>query len=239
MDSLCFVLYYTTKDSSVFKIFKRYHTQSGIIAKLEDFMVFTGEDRDKDGELHQTLAPIKYAKYKSESPLYLFKLNSGFDRAKRGLVAIDLSTGKQVWDFLVGDQVWNPLIEDIDNDGSQEIVFGGYAPLNRVYYNDTGDDGSYVFLLNFEVLLRWRKTIGPYFSGAYPAIADVNGNGKKEVLVLRYNSNPEPKGQEPLIIFNDGEDELNRIYIGENLWLTAWKRMDLCFDFDMMKSQII
>lgn len=232
LDSLCFVLHYSTKDSSVFKIFKRYHTQSDVITILEDFRIFTGEDRDKDGEFHQTIAPIKCLKDKSEGPLYLFKLNSGFDRAKRGLVAIDLSTGKQVWDFLTGDQVLNPLIEDIDNDGSQEIVFGGYAPFNGAYYNGTGDDSSYVFVLNADGELRWRKKIGPYFSGAYPAIADVNGDGKKEVLVLRYNSNPELKGQDPLRIFNDNGDELNRIYIGENFGVTSWKWMNHCFDFD-------
>jgi signal transduction histidine kinase len=232
LDSLCFLLHYTTKDSSVIKIFKRYHTQSDIITILEDFMVFTGEDRDKDGEFHQTVAPIKYLKDKSESPLYLFKLNSGFDRAKRGLMAIDLTTGKQAWNFLLGDQVLNPLIEDIDNDGRQEIVFGGYAPSNGVYYNGTGDDSSYVFVLNSDGSLRWRKTIGPYFSGAYPTISDVNGDGKKEVLVLRYNSNPELKGQDPLIIFDNNGNELNRIYIGENFWVTYWKGMNHCYDFD-------
>lgn len=60
LDSLCFLFQYETKDSSVYKLFKRYYSQSGLNSSLEDFLVFTGEDRDKDGEFHQTVKPVGF-----------------------------------------------------------------------------------------------------------------------------------------------------------------------------------
>lgn len=102
-----------------------------------------------------------------------------------GMLRAIRGDGSEIWNFKTDDIVRSsPVVGDLDNDGQIEIVFGcGYY-----YYDKTGhtNDAMSVFALNKNGQLKWRKDLGG-FTPSSPAIADINGDGKREVLMTTWN----------------------------------------------------
>ncbi|MBC7129309.1 MAG: PQQ-binding-like beta-propeller repeat protein [Thermoplasmatales archaeon] len=74
-----------------------------------------------------------------------------------------------IWVFNTsGNIISTPAIDDVDNDGKNEIVFGSA-------------DGK-VYILNREGLQEWNFTTGGAVYSS-PAIADIDGDGYKEILI--------------------------------------------------------
>ncbi|MBD3291002.1 hypothetical protein GF337_19500, partial [candidate division KSB1 bacterium] len=201
--------------------------------KITDYTIFTGTDRNKDGKLHHVMFPIGYFRSKMNDRLLLVGLNTAYDRGKRGLRAVIPETGDVVWEFLFGPQVFNPQITDIDGDSIDEIVTGSYAPANAVEYNSYMDTTAYIFVLNSDGKLKWHKRIGPYWTGANPIVADLDGDGCKEVCVYSYGTNPERKSQAPLIVFDGRSGKyIDEVRAGKQFTALAGTKFNSCADFN-------
>lgn len=186
-DSLGLLFRYQTPTTSAFDLYL--YDGKDVLLIREKCLFFSGRDRDLDGRFHQSIFPVGLFHDRNHNRHILLRVDSGGDAGTRGLFAMDPCTGKEVWRYLTGPQIWYYSIVDLENDGLQEIVFGSYAPENGVKLNGTSDDSCYVFVLDDLGNERWRKTIGPFWTGAFPIVGDLNGDGKKELVVHRFGTN--------------------------------------------------
>ncbi len=229
MDSICLLQHHYTPDSSVYRLLTIAHNEK----KITDYTIFTGTDRNKDGKLHHVMFPIGYFRSKKSDRLLLMALNTSYDRGKRGLRAVIPETGQVVWEFLFGPQVFNTQITDIDGDSIDEIITGSYAPANAVEYNGYKDTTAYMFVLNSDSKLKWHKRIGPYYTGANPIVADLDGDGCKEVCVYSYGTNPERKSQAPLIVFDGRSGKyIDEVRAGKQFTSLQAAKFNSCADFN-------
>jgi nitrogen-specific signal transduction histidine kinase len=196
-DSLRMLFRYQTPTTAAFDLYL--YDGSDILLIREKCLFFSGQDRDLDGKFHQSIIPVGLFNDRNNNRNILLRVDSGGDAGTRGLFAMNPYTGKEVWRYLTGPQIWYYMIVDLENDGLQEIVFGSYAPNNGVKLNGTSDDSCYVFVLDDLGRERWRKTIGPFWTGAFPIVGDVTGDGKKELVVYRFGTNPNFKDYDELI----------------------------------------
>ena len=189
LDSLSVLLHHYNKDSSNYHLIQRVKSKSSKIIK--NYITFSGDDYDESGQYNQSIDLLGSIYNSKKEKLLLFRINSGHDPAPRGLMAIFPETGEIAWKYYIGPQVISPIIEDINGDGLQEIILGSYAPDNGLEYNDTKDDSCYVFVFNCDGKLLWKKTIGSYFTGVWPSLGDMTGDGKKNLVVFSYSLNSE------------------------------------------------
>ncbi len=75
-------------------------------------------------------------------------IESSWSALPRGVIVIDLLSGKILWEFYMGCSPFNTKIIDIDKDGKKEIIVSGWSPHNGVHANGTDDDHSYIIVLN-------------------------------------------------------------------------------------------
>lgn len=186
LDSLEFLFFSAGRETAKADLWREGRAVRNTGKIKTNFFIFSGKDRDENGVFHQVVYPIATIPDSQNRRLHLYILNSGKDSAKRGIMAVEMKSGQMAWEYLCGPQVVNYVIADVDGDGRDEIAFGTYAPDNGAEYNGTKDDNSFVFLLDGDGRLRWRKAIGPYFSGGAVNIDDMDGDGQKDIVAYRY-----------------------------------------------------
>ncbi len=148
----------------------------------------------------------------------LFNIYTGGDTILRGVVVLDVETGKEMWHYWLGPQVYNIILEDLNNDDRPEIILGTYSPSNGNQANNTVDWESYVIVLDREGNLLWQKKISEYFSEALIAVSDIDLDGYKEIIsassTRRVDSIPD------ILWILDGVSgvEKKSISVGENIW---------------------
>ncbi|MDZ7330907.1 MAG: ATP-binding protein [candidate division KSB1 bacterium] len=231
-DSLRILFRHQTPTTTAFDFYL--HDGDNLLLVKENFLFFQGEDRDLDGRFHQTAFPIAMLTNRNHQRRILLRVDSGGDRGMRGLFAIDPYSALEHWSYLTGPQICFIKCVDLENDGLQEIVFGSYAPDNKVKRNSTSDDSCYVFVLDDLGNERWRRTIGPYYTGVFPIVGDLTGDGKNELVVYRFGSNPNFKNYDELIQLDirTGE-EIGRKKLGSQFTANmAPAAIEICRDFD-------
>lgn len=230
-DSLRLLFRHQTATTAAFDLY--FHRVDSLILVRQSCLFFSGQDRDHDGLFHQSISPIGMVKDQTGNNRVLLNINSGGDAGVRGIIALDPVTGHIDWQYLTGPLVIQPMLIDIDDDGIAEIIFGSYAPLNGVKLNGTSDDSCYIFVLDSQGNQRWRKTMGPYWTGAYPIIGDMTGDGNNELVVFRFGSNPDFTGYDELIRLDIRNGaEIQRKSLGSYFTPPFELFIDLCHDFD-------
>lgn len=211
----------------------RYDGDSLLLIR-ENCLHFTGKDRDLNGRFNQSIFPIARFNDQNRNNLILLHVNSGGDAGTRGLIAIDPYSGIETWRYLTGPQICYSKIVDLENDGLQEIVFGSYAPKNGVMLNGTRDDSCYVFVLDDLGNERWRQTIGPFWTGAFPIVGDLTGNGKKELVVYRFGTNQHFADYDELLQLDVRTGEvIGKQKLGSHFTANLTpSAVDICQDFD-------
>jgi nitrogen-specific signal transduction histidine kinase len=234
LDSLAFLKTSFTPDSVYWRLLVWQKTAREESKTLRNYLSFSGFDKNQDGQLHQSGEAIGFIKQLNGELLQIYTLNTGRDAAKRGLMAVRPATGEIVWEFLMGPQVRNCLLGDWDRDGGDELLVGSYAPENGLTLNGTRDDSAYVFLINADGRLRWRLVVGGAFTGAIPAIGDIDGSGQNSPLVYRFSLNTGADNTDELVLLDLASGEpLRRIRAGKRFTqIVSSTSLNLCQDFD-------
>jgi len=111
-----------------------------------------------------------------------------YDATLRGLCAVDPFTGEIIWAWECGPNLehLSPAVTDLDGDGDREIIAFGTSPdnLGGALVNGTSDNKARVFVLDGRGNLLWQNEIGPYFTDGRLKVADLDGDGVKEVITF-------------------------------------------------------
>jgi len=152
---------------------------------ISQIPVAEGADKDGSGSWDGWAFPIA-AKDMNEDgyPEVIIKVSSGHDEQPRGVWAIDIKRGVTLWRFPTGTDITDITVRDLDNDGDVEILFGGSAPSNGASINGTDDDHSYLGILDHNGERMWLREIAGTFSGCYPTVADLRGDGQLKIISI-------------------------------------------------------
>lgn len=99
---------------------------------------------------------------KDGRPELILAVQAGFAREPRGIYALDVETGRRLWDFATGPNPDSFLLRDVDSDGRSEVIFGTTAPGNGHSVGGTDDSHTRVFCLRPDGELIWQRQVGAY-----------------------------------------------------------------------------
>ncbi len=205
-DEIYFLAYHSTADSVVYKILPPTDLTTGkAVSKscLKDFYSFYRNKNTPPGIFHQSMGPKASFRNKAGENLTLFFYNTGWDSlGTRGLLAADVETQSIKWNKSIGVSIYNSQIDDIDNDGEIEIILGTYATQNGVKGSGISDDSSYVIVLEANGDLKWKRAIGPYWTGAWISVGDFLVDGEKDIIVYQYSRRTSIPNQDKIQLFD-------------------------------------
>ncbi|HPF36814.1 MAG TPA: ATP-binding protein [Candidatus Krumholzibacteria bacterium] len=120
-------------------------------------------------------------------PAYALFASAGHDRQPRGVLAVDAVSGEILWFRPMAGRI-NSLtvaVADLEGDGRKEVVAVTVAVNN--YGDDETveglrDDAVRVRVLEADGAERWRHEYPPHAGGGILALADLDGDGRQEVL---------------------------------------------------------
>lgn len=147
-----------------------------------------GEDRRADGIWTGQWLPggLLPAGQAGPHPAALLWCTSQRDGTGRGLLAVDLVSGEPLWRWETGLQPsrFGPWVGDLEGDGAWEVILATNAPdnLHGERINGYSDDES--FLLRFDARGRpaWQIRFGGIFTNVTLAVADLDGDGVRELV---------------------------------------------------------
>jgi hypothetical protein len=93
-------------------------------------------------------------------------------------------------------------IADLDGDGDSELVLGATSTANVSEANNTDDLHTYVTVLDNQGRLVWQRQIGGYFSATRAAVADFDGDGVQEIVVMEETERGDYLGPDQLMILD-------------------------------------
>ncbi len=232
-----FLATYSTEDSIVYKILQPTQQTIGksISEKyLKPFFTFTRNKKTQKDIFHQSMAYISSVNSSSGKNIELFSFNTAWDKfGERGLLAANIENQKIKWKRSLGTSVYNYQIDDIDKDGEDEIILGTYANNNGVKGENTSDDSCHVFVFEADGKLKWKRTIGPYWTGAWIGIGDFWGDGNKNIAVYQFSNRKLTPNQDQIQILNsrDGTNLVKPKRFGNQFTRQNYFDLNNCYDF--------
>jgi signal transduction histidine kinase len=123
---------------------------------------------------------------KGDHPVFLVGLNRlRTEGTGRSILEYDGVTGRELWRFNFAPHALELACDDFGT-GAARVVFTTVAVGNGKESNGTTDSTCYILCLdqrNGHSL--WKKDLGGFGARAYLALADINADGRKEILVAR------------------------------------------------------
>jgi len=118
-------------------------------------------------------------------PALVLAINGQFSGLPRGLLAYDALTGGKRFEFLIGALPYQTRLVDLNADGRMEIVLSAWAPHNGLASNGVDDDHSHLFVLDSSGHMLWQKVVGQFFTKVSFDIADLDADGRLEIITAR------------------------------------------------------
>jgi signal transduction histidine kinase len=140
----------------------------------------------------------------------LVPIFGGFSLRPRGVFAMDLLSGKILWEFRVASAPYKIVLVDLNSDGYDEIVVLTWAPCNGVKYNGFDDCSSRVFVLSKTGKLIAQREVGTYFTTPDGVAIDIEGDGNTELVVCEQKGSPKDTTSSHIHVFRGDTLELVR-----------------------------
>ncbi len=148
-------------------------------------------------------------------------VSSGYGGRPRGVYAFSLNTHSVIWKFLCGPQVKSIAACDFDGDGRSEIAVGGHGVCNGCVDNGMSDFESYVFLLDGDGGLVWKRMIHRGSSHADIRLADMDGDSVPEIVVRGWCALEDAERSDSILILDAADGNLKEAIpsdSGAKLW---------------------
>ncbi len=128
----------------------------------------------------------------------LLNIQSGYAYQPRGIAAWDIITNEYLWYYQTGFVPRNPVLSDIDQDGSREILLGSNSPNNGIeargsdcLINGTDDAHTYITVLDSSGQLIKQQCIGHAYSRVNIHSHDMNRDSNSEYFItFRSHAHP-------------------------------------------------
>jgi len=202
---------------------------------LKTFITFHRSDSSSRYDYLESLAMFYNYKTRSGRRITLFKKNTHWDpNGSRGLIAADIYTQEVLWESEVASVISSVVIDDIDNDDEIEIILGTYANNNGVSGGGMADDSSYVIVLEADGTQKWRRAIGPYWTGAQVGVGNFSVDHKKNLIVYQVSLRISTATQDEIYLLNPvtGEHLAPPKKSGSRFTLPMFPNLNCCFDFN-------
>ncbi len=233
-----FLASYYDRDSCVHKILLSTSMTRGKsipIDSLRPFITFYRPDSSSQYDFKQTINMLACFKNKAGRKITLFqKLTSWDANGNRGLIAYDIYAGEILWERDFASIIYCFQIDDIDGDNEGEIILGLYANQNGVNLGGTTDDSSYVIVYEADGREKWKRSIGPGWTGAWVGLGNFVENRGKNLVVYQYSKRKTDPNQDKIQILdaNTGETIVSPKRIGNQFTQPRNKKLNICQDFN-------
>ncbi len=108
----------------------------------------------------------------------------------RRLCAFDGPTGVPLWEYPLGPIALSVSLLPPEGGAQPRVVISTYAPSNGFTAGLTNDSESYVLCLTPQGQLEWFLPVGSVFSGSRAVVADLDADGRTDLLAGLARGNP-------------------------------------------------
>lgn len=175
---------------------------------VDEVRLPVGVDNRRDGRWdghYRVLGMIDVPSGEGAVRAYAVCVDAAFDCEPRGVMAIVPGRGEDavLWEFRIGAKpdFPNSLLTDIEGDGAAEIILAT-AAVNNLGGREIGgygDDRAWVFVIDCDGSVRWRRSLFAGTGTGSVAAADLDGDGVREVIAA---TNTEPENGNELMVLS-------------------------------------
>jgi serine/threonine protein kinase len=163
--------------------------------ELKRFTAVGSEPSSQNRRATSALEPLRTLRSEESPdgrPKVIAALHMNFGGTQRALCCFDYENQAMLWQQKLGPLLRFAQVLDLTSNGSRDMICGSAAPNNGYKGDDGSDDShSYVFAFSSGGRSLWRTELGGVYSMSQPMLADLKGNGQKEIVVWVYSNEQE------------------------------------------------